>query len=314
MNTLPLPAPWPAGPDGSGPVPESREAAPAQATAPAAGNGGHPAVPTLGASAWLGAGLLAAVLALALAGPLWFGGDPWDLAGAPMLWPGDDPAFPLGTDAMGRDLAAGLVSGARVSLLIGAASTAIATVLGLVVGALGGYFGGWVDNALMRLTELFQTVPKFVLAVVLVAVLQPSVATVVAAIAVVSWPPTARLARAEFMALRGREFVLAARTLGMGPLRIMATQILPNALPPVVAVATLSVATAIQTEAALAFLGLGDPNVMSWGTLIGAGREQVVDAWYICVLPGAAIVVTVLGFTLLGEGLNDALNPHLRPR
>lgn len=266
------------------------------------------------ASAWLGALLLAGVLLAALLGPWLVPGDPWDLTASPLLWPGSDPAFVLGTDAMGRDLAAGLVSGARVSLMIGAVSTLIATLLGLLVGACGGYFGGWVDNALMRLTELFQTVPKFVLAVVLVAVFQPSVATVVCAIAIVSWPPTARLARAEFMALRGREFVLAARTLGMGPLRIMATQILPNALPPVVAVAALSVATAIQTEAALAFLGLGDPNVMSWGTIIGAGREQVVDAWYICVLPGAAIVITVLGFTLLGEGLNDAFNPHLKAR
>jgi peptide/nickel transport system permease protein len=147
-----------------------------------------------------------------------------------------------------------------------------------------------------------------------VAVLQPSVATVVLAIGIVSWPPTARVVRAEFMSLREREFVLAARTLGMGHGRLIATQILPNALPPVVAVATLSVATAIQTEAALAFLGLGDPNVMSWGTMIGAARDQVVDAWYICVLPGAAIVLTVLGFTLLGEGLNDALNPQLRRR
>ncbi|MBP6903357.1 MAG: ABC transporter permease [Burkholderiaceae bacterium] len=266
------------------------------------------------ASAWLGALLLAGVLLAALLGPWLVPGDPWDLAASPLLWPGSDPAFVLGTDAMGRDLAAGLVSGARVSLMIGAVSTLIATLLGLLVGACGGYCGGWVDNLLMRLTELFQTVPKFVLAVVLVAVFTPSVATVVGAIAIVSWPPTARLARAEFMALRGREFVLAARTLGMGPLRIMATQILPNALPPVVAVAALSVATAIQTEAALAFLGLGDPNVMSWGTIIGAGREQVVDAWYICVLPGAAIVITVLGFTLLGEGLNDAFNPHLKAR
>ena len=264
--------------------------------------------------ATLGALLLAAVLAAATLGRLVFPGDPWDLAGTPMSWPGDDAAFPLGTDAMGRDLAAGLVSGARVSLLIGLVSTLIATSFGLLVGALGGYFGGWVDNALMRFTELFQTVPKFVLSVVLVAVFQPSVLTVVLAIGIVSWPPTARLVRAEFMSLREREFVLAARTLGMGHARIILTQILPNALPPVVAVATLSVATAIQTEAALAFLGLGDPNVMSWGTIIGSGREQVVDAWYICVLPGAAIVLTVLGFTLLGEGINDALNPHLKKR
>lgn len=258
--------------------------------------------------------LLAAIVLLAAIGPLLFPGDPWEMAGAPMLWPGDDPAHPLGTDFMGRDLATGLAAGARVSLLIGLVSTALSATLGIAVGAIGGYFRGPVDTALMRLTELFQTVPKFVLAVVLVAIFKPSVTTVVLAIGVVSWPSTARLVRAEFLSLREREFVLAAETLGMGHARIIVTQILPNALPPVIAMATLTVATAIQTEASLSFLGLGDPNVMSWGTIIGSGREQVADAWYICALPGLAIVVTVLAFNLVGEGLNDAFNPHLRKR
>jgi len=265
-------------------------------------------------SALIGLVLLAAVLALATAGRWLFPGDPWEMAGAPMLWPGQEADHPLGTDFMGRDLATGLVSGAGVSLLIGLVSTVLAALVGTAVGALGGYYRGWVDAALMRVTEVFQTVPKFVLAVVLVAIFKPSVGTVVLAIGAVSWPPTARLVRSEFLALREREFVLAARTLGMGDARLILTQILPNALPPVVALASLSVATAIQTEASLAFLGLGDPNVMSWGTIIGGGREQVIDAWYICGLPGAAIVLTVLGFNLLGEGLNDVLNPHLRER
>jgi peptide/nickel transport system permease protein len=261
-----------------------------------------------------GAALLLIALLAAVAGRWFFPGDPWDMAGSPLLWPGEDLAHPLGTDFMGRDLATGLVSGARVSLLIGLVSTLVATGVGIAVGALGGYYRGWVDTVLMRITEVFQTVPKFVLAVVLVALFKPSVATVVFSIGVVSWPPTARLVRAEFLALREREFVLAARSAGMGDLRIILGEILPNALPPVIVVSTLAVATAIQTEAALAFLGLGDPNVMSWGTIIGSGREQVIDAWYICGLPGAAIVLTVLGFTLLGEGLNDALNPRLRER
>lgn len=261
-------------------------------------------------------GLLLLVLALVAAtlGRLWFPGDPWEMVGSPMLWPGEDPAHPLGTDSMGRDLATGLVSGAGVSLLIGLVSTLISAFVGVTVGALAGYHRGWVDAVLLRVIELFQTVPNFVLAVVLVAVFKPSVATAVFAIGIVSWPPTARLVRAEFMQLREREFVLAGRTIGMGHARLILTQILPNALPPVVVVSTLSIAQAIQTEAALAFLGLGDPNVMSWGTIIGIGREQVVDAWYICGLPGLAIIVTVLGFSLLGEGLNDALNPHLRKR
>lgn len=265
-------------------------------------------------SALVGVLLLLAVAVAALAGRWWFPGDPWDMAGQPMLWPGDDAENPLGTDVMGRDLATGLVSGARVSLLIGVVSTLIATAVGISVGAIGGYYRGRIDALLMRVTEVFQTVPKFVLAVVLVALFKPSVATAVVSIGIVSWPPTARLVRSEFLSLREREFVLAGRTLGMSDLRLIVTQILPNALPPVVVVSMLTIATAIQTEAALAFLGLGDPNVMSWGTIIGGGREQVVDAWYICALPGLAIVVTVLGFNLLGEGLNDALNPHLRQR
>jgi len=187
-------------------------------------------------------------------------------------------------------------------------------VLGVLVGALSGFYRGAVDTVLGRITEVFQTVPKFVLAVVLVALFKPSVATEVIAIGIVSWPATARLVRAEFLRLREREFVLAAETMGMADWRLILTQILPNALPPVVVVSTLTVANAIQTEAALAFLGLGDPNVMSWGTLIGGGRDQVVDAWYLCALPGAAIVVAVLAFNLLGEGLSDLLNPHLKRR
>ncbi|ONG57340.1 ABC transporter permease [Pseudoroseomonas deserti] len=261
-----------------------------------------------------GAGLLLllAILLLAAAGPLLWPGDPWEMAAPPMLWPGEDAANPLGSDVMGRDLLTGLVSGARVSLMVGLVSTLIAAVLGTLIGAVGGYHGGRIDAALMRLTELFQTVPTFVLAVVLVAVFRPSVATAVLAIGIVSWPATARLVRAQVLSLRGRDFILAAETYGMGTARLLWTQILPNALPPVIAISSLTIAHAIQTEAALAFLGLGDPNVMSWGTIIGGGREQLVEAWYVCGLSGIALVVTVLAFNLLGEGLNDCLNPHLR--
>ncbi|MDR2366343.1 MAG: ABC transporter permease [Zoogloeaceae bacterium] len=258
-----------------------------------------------------GLAILVLAAAVALFGHFWFPGDPWEMNAAPMLWPGEDPANPLGTDLMGRDMATGLVSGARVSLMIGLVSALISAFVGITAGALGGFYRGWVDAFLMRLTELFQTVPQFVLAVVLVAIFKPSVATATFAIGIVSWPPTARLVRSEFLVLREREFVQAARTLGMGDLRLIVTQILPNALPPVIVIAALNIAHAIQTEAALSFLGLGDPNVMSWGAIIGNGREQVVDAWYICGLPGIAIVFVVLAFNLLGEGLNDALNPHL---
>lgn len=260
----------------------------------------------------LGAVLLLGLFLLATLGLWLWPADPWAMLGAPMQWPGESAEFPLGTDFMGRDLLAGLVSGAWVSLLIGMVSTVLAALLGVTAGALGGYYGGWVDALLMRITEVFQTLPKLVLAVVLVALFRPSVLTEVLAIGVVSWTPMARLVRAEVMSLRQREFVLAARAVGMGEARLLLGQILPNVLAPVLVMFSLTISIAVQTEAALAFLGLGDPNVMSWGTLIAGGREQVLDAWYICAVPGAAIVWTVLGFNLFGEGLNDALNPHLR--
>jgi peptide/nickel transport system permease protein len=166
----------------------------------------------------------------------------------------------------------------------------------------------------MRLTELFQTIPAFLFAIVLVAIFQPSVATIVLAIGVVSWPPVARLTRGEFLSLRSREFVQACIAMGMGDLRIIVLHCLPNALAPIVVTGSLMVASAILTEAGLAFLGLGDPNVMSWGTIIGAGREVLRSAWYVCALPGVAILLTVLAINLVGEGVNDALNPRLKNR
>ncbi|MFM1989907.1 MAG: hypothetical protein RJA99_2864 [Pseudomonadota bacterium] len=258
--------------------------------------------------------VLAGVAALALAAPWLYPADPWDMIGQPFTWPGADPELPLGTDMMGRDLAAGLAHGARVSLLIGLVATGMAATIGVGIGAIAGYHGGRADRWLMRVTELFQTLPPFVFAIVVVAVLQPTVATVTVAIGLVSWPALARLVRAEFLALRDREFVQASIAIGMGDARIIVTQILPNALPSIVVTASLNVATAILLEAGLSFLGLGDPNVMSWGTIIGAGRDALRSAWYIAALPGVAILVTVLSINLVGEGLNDALNPRLRNR
>ena len=262
------------------------------------------------------AGLLILLLILAMAGlaNVLFPDDPWDMVAQPLLWPGQDADYPLGSDLLGRDLMSGLFHGARVSLLFGFSATLAALLVGVAVGALSGYYRGWVDDVLMRVTELFQTVPPFILAIVLVAILTPSAKTIVLAIAVVSWPGVARLVRAEFMALRGREFVQAGVVLGMSDARIMLTQILPNAMGPIIVSASLMVATAILLEASLAFLGLGDPNLMSWGTIIGAGRDALRTAWYIAALPGAAILLTVISFNLIGEGLNDALNPRLRNR
>jgi peptide/nickel transport system permease protein len=258
--------------------------------------------------------ILLTILAMACVAGLLFPDDPWDMATQPLTWPGEDREYPLGSDLMGRDLLSGLFHGARVSLMFGFAATLTALAIGVTIGALAGYYGGWVDDILMRLTELFQTVPPFILAIVLVAILTPSATTIILAIALVSWPGVARLVRAEFLSLRGREFVQAGIVLGMSDARIVLTQILPNALGPIIVSASLMVATAILLEASLAFLGLSDPNLMSWGTIIGAGRDALRTAWYIAALPGAFILLTVLSLNLIGEGLNDALNPRLRNR
>ena len=256
--------------------------------------------------------VLTFVVLAAAFGPLLYPVDPFDMVGRPSMPPSS--AFPLGTDVSGRDMLAGLIHGARVSLLIGAAASLCATLVGLLVGSIAGYYGRLVDNLLMRCTDFFLTIPSFVLAVVIIAIFRPSVTTVTAAIAAVSWPPVARLARAEFIAHREREYVHAARALGMSNLEIIVRQILPNALPPVVVVSSLLVATAILTESGLSFLGLSDPNVISWGYMIGVGRTVLRSAWWMAAIPGLAILITVLCINLVGEGLNDALNPRLQRR
>ena len=258
--------------------------------------------------------VLFCVLLMALSATRLFPGNPWDMVAAPFVWPGQERELMLGSDMMGRDLASGLFHGARVSLMVGFAATLVAVFVGTSIGALAGYYRGWVDDLLMRFTELFQTIPQFIFAIVVVAILSPSVLNVIVAIALVSWPSVARLVRGEFLALREREFVQASIAIGMGDLRIIVTQILPNALGPIIVTGSLMVATAILTEGGLAFLGLGDPNIMSWGTIIGGGRDALRSAWYITAIPGLAIMLTVLALNLVGEGLNDALNPRLKNR
>ena len=253
--------------------------------------------------------VLALVIALAALAPLLFPKSPWEMAGAPFQRPFGD--FPLGTDMLGRDILSGIVHGARVSLMVGVVSTVVAVTLGLAFGALAGYFGGVLDDALMRFTEFFQTIPSFVFAIVLVAIFRPSIASIVAAIAIVSWPPVARLVRGEFLSLRRREFVQAAVVVGESHLRIILSQILPNALSPVIVMASLMIASAILLESALSFLGLGDPNMMSWGYMICASRSVMRNAWWMSTFPGVAIFLTVLALNLVGEGLSDAMNPRL---
>jgi peptide/nickel transport system permease protein len=259
----------------------------------------------------IGLGILMLVIGMALSAPYVFREDPFAMVTRPMQWPGENREFILGSDMLGRDLLAGIFHGARVSLAIGAAATAAALGAGVLIGALAGYYGGIMDDVLMRVTEAFQTIPPFVFVIVVVVIARPSIRSTILAIALVSWPAVARLVRAEFIALRNREFVHGCRALGMGDVRIIFRQILPNAVAPIIVTASIMVATAILTESGLAFLGLGDANVMSWGSMIGAGRELLRTEWYLTAIPGLAILLTVLALNLIGEGLNDALNPKL---
>ncbi|MBM3596924.1 MAG: ABC transporter permease [Alphaproteobacteria bacterium] len=261
-------------------------------------------------TAIVGSLFLAFVAMLSLMAPWLYPEDPLSMVARPFLWPGQNPAFPLGTDSLGRDVTAGLVWGGRISLAVGLAATCLGVSFGIVVGSTAGYFGGRIDNLLVRLIEIFQTLPSFLLLVVLVAIAQPTIETVTFAIAIVTWPTVARLVRAEFRTLRERDFVTAARALGFGHIRIVMLEILPNALPPIIVTASVLVATAILMESALSFLGLSDPNLVSWGSMIGSSRELLRSAWYLSAIPGIAIVCTVLSINLIGDALNDALNPR----
>jgi peptide/nickel transport system permease protein len=254
--------------------------------------------------------ILLTVVGIALTADRLFPGDPQDMLGAPTLWPGQDAQFPLGTDSLGRDVASELAHGARVSLLVGVSAAAIGLAIGTLIGAVSGYFGGWLDTLLVRLTELFQTVPTFLLVIVIVAIGQPSAPVIALAIGVAAWPTVARLVRAQFRSLREVEFIAAARSLGFAAPRIIFHEMLPNALAPIIVTGSVMVANAILIEAGLSFLNMGDPNLISWGSMISDGRPLLRTAWFLCALPGGAIALTVLSLNLVGDGLNDVLNPR----
>lgn len=264
--------------------------------------------------ALFGVALLMVIILATLYGKFLYTGDAFDIVWAPHEPPGVTPEFPLGTDYLGRDIIAGLLTGGAPTLTVGAAAAAITMVIGITLGALAGYYGGWVDNLLMRVTEFFQVLPALLFAMVLVTLFSPSLTTIALAIGVVSWPQTARLTRAEFLKVKQLEYVTAARAIGAKNKRIIWKVILPNAAPPLIVSATLTIGVAILFEAGLSFLGLGDPNVMSWGLMIGANREYILDAWWPVAFPGLCIFATVFAVSLIGDGLNDAFNPKLRER
>ena len=251
---------------------------------------------------------------LALLAPVIFPDGPWRMVARPFQLPFADVKHPLGTDALGRDMLTMMMYGARTSLGIGLVSTVVAVLLGLTVGGIAGFFGGRIDSLLMRATELFQTVPNFALALLLIAVYSPSITSVVVAISVVSWPPVARLARAEFLSLRRREFVQAALLSGQSNLRVAFSQVLPNALSSLIVMSALMVSMAILFESALSFLGLGDPNVVSWGYLIGAARAVISQSWWLTFMPGLAIMLTVVAISIIGDAISDSQDPFFERR
>lgn len=264
----------------------------------------------LNPNAVIGLVILSAMAVMALISPILFPGDPLSITASPFIPPWQDSAHFLGTDALGRDVTAGIAHGARVSLLVGITATAVGLLIGLVIGAWAGYYGGWIDDLLTRIIEVFQTIPNFIFLVVVVAIAPPSMITMAVAIGLVSWPSIARLVRAEFRTQKAKDYVLCARTLGYKDRRIIFREILPNALPPIIVTASIMVASAILMESALSFMGLGDPNLISWGSMIGTGREALRSAWTLTAFPGIAIVLTVISLNLIGDGLNDALNPR----
>jgi len=260
----------------------------------------------------LGAVIVVVFVVLALLAPQIAPGDPLRMVSRPLLAPFTDPQFPMGTDQLGRDVWAGLVHGARVSLTVGAVAAIAVIGVGILVGTLAGFLGGFVDDALMRITEAVQTIPTFLLALALVSVLGASATNVVVAIALSSWPPSARLVRAEVMRVRTLDYVDAARVVGRAPLAIAFLEVLPGALQPVVALVGITVGEAILVESALAFLGLSDPNLQSWGLMVATGRATLRVEPLLVILPGLAIALASLSVSLSGDALSARLGERRR--
>lgn len=257
--------------------------------------------------------LLIIILIFTFIGPLIHTVDPFEMVWAPFSLPGDE-GFLLGTDYLGRDILAAMMVGGQVSMAIGLAAAVVSVVIGVSVGAFAGFYGGAIEEALMRFTEFFQVLPTLLFSMVIVALFGGSLLTVTLAIGVVSWTAVARVTRSEFLRIRELEYVTAARAGSARDVYLIFRVILPNALPPIIVQANLMVGSAILFEAALSFLGLSDPNVMSWGQVIGSNRPYILDAGFAVAIPGFAIFLTVLAISLIGDGLNDALNPKLRER
>ena len=251
----------------------------------------------------IGLSLFLLILGATVFGPMVYPIDPFELSGAPFTPP--NMKFWFGTDYLGRDILAGILVGGRATLIVGTTAALITVLIGLTVGSLSGYFGGMIDTALMKVTEFFQVLPALLFAMVLVTIYGPTLVTITIAIGVVSWTNVARLTRAEFLRIRELDYVKATTAAGATTSYIIMRSILPNALPPIIVAAAFAIGTAILFEGGLSFLGLGDPNRISWGMIIGQNRIYVLDAWWAVLIPGTAIFLTVLSICLIGDGLND---------
>ena len=265
-------------------------------------------------AAAVGLVIFSLIVLVTIFGPGLYGTSANKMVSRPFLGPGSELAPPLGTDYLGRDILAGIIGGGRATLIVAAVAAAMTMTIGIVVGSLAGYFGGWIDALLMRFTEVFQVMPGLLFSMVVIFLLGPGTRNETLAIGLTLWPLAARLARAEFLRLREMEYVKAARAIGCGDLRIMFRTILPNAMPPLLVSATLTVVIAILFHSGLAFLGMVDVNTISWGSMLGKNRGYALTAWWMVFFPGIAIVVTGLSISLVGDGLQDAFNPKLRGR
>ncbi|QZT34135.1 ABC transporter permease [Caldalkalibacillus thermarum TA2.A1] len=260
--------------------------------------------------------IVTGVILMAVFAPYLAPHDPNEINPALMFKPpfwleGSEPGYILGTDNQGRDLLSRIIYGTQISLLVGISSVVVAGIIGLTVGLIAGYYGGWIDNLLMRVVDAFLAVPNILLALVILGVFVPGVLTLIFVLGVTNWIAYARVVRGEVLTLKEREFVKAARSIGVRNNKIILHHLLPNVFSSFIVISTLSVATTIILEASLSFLGLGiQPPTISWGLMLSAGRDYLATSWWIATFPGLAITITVLGIIFLGDWMRDVLDPR----
>lgn len=262
-------------------------------------------------AALLGVGVLALMAILAIAADIVAPFDPSAVSRDTLQAPSANHL--LGTDQLGRDVLSRVIHGTRVTLLVGIGAAVVGVGVGTIVGAIAGYVGGATDSVLMRLVEVFQIMPTFFLAILVVALFGPGIDRIILVIGLLSWPISARLARAQFLSLKEQSFVEAARGIGLSDFTIIFREMLPNASAPLIVQGSLEVAAAILIEAGLGFLGLSDPDALTWGSMLQSSRQYLIYAWWVALAPGLAIFLAVMAFNLVGDGLNDYMNPRLRP-